>query len=181
MAKKTVRAVVLYKSKYGSAKRYADWIAKGAGADLFDISVFHKSFFEQYDTIVFGTSVRMGRISNIGFIKKNWKYIAGRRLAVFTASGAPSDDPVQQKVFEASLPADMQKNMAYFPMQGAFDYKTLDTLDKFIMQFPRFISLLRWWFTRDKEVKEFLDGFYSPQDWTKKEAVSSIITFIKKS
>ena len=26
--------VVVYKSKYGSAKRYAEWIAEEAGADL---------------------------------------------------------------------------------------------------------------------------------------------------
>lgn len=49
--------VVIYRSKYGSAKRYAEWIAQEVKADLFDGSKVSPADLEKYDTIVFGGSL----------------------------------------------------------------------------------------------------------------------------
>jgi len=46
------KVVVIYKSKYGSAQRYAQWIADEVKADLFERSKITLNDILKYDTIV---------------------------------------------------------------------------------------------------------------------------------
>ena len=45
---------VVYCSRYGSTKQYAQWLAEDLGADLYDVRRVYKEKLETYDTIVFG-------------------------------------------------------------------------------------------------------------------------------
>jgi len=52
MADNINKVVVIYKSKYGSAQRYAQWIADEVKADLFERSKITLNDILKYDTIV---------------------------------------------------------------------------------------------------------------------------------
>ncbi len=171
--------LVVYRSKYGSTKRYAEWIAKGCDADLFDLSEFDPSRLAGYGTVLFGSSVRAGRIKHIGFVKKNWEVLKKKKFVIFTATGAPSDDPGQMKVFESSLPAEIRKKTKYFPLHGAFDFNKLTGGDRFMMAFPEMIIFLKWWFKRDEKSKKDLEDLKKPQDWTSEKAIVPIVEFVK--
>ena len=45
---------VVYKSYYGSTKRYAQWIAEEAKADCFEYSEIEAKKLMEYDTIIYG-------------------------------------------------------------------------------------------------------------------------------
>jgi len=66
------KTVVIYKSKYGSAKRYAEWIAEETKGDLFDGSEIKAEDMLKYDTIVYGGSLYAVGILGISLIKKNF-------------------------------------------------------------------------------------------------------------
>ena len=44
--------VVLYGSKYGSTKQYAEWIAEELNADLLDVNDANLQNIKNYDTII---------------------------------------------------------------------------------------------------------------------------------
>src|SRR5574344_2552913 len=52
-----MKAVVLYKSKYGTTKQYEEWIAEDLHADIFEADMFHGDDFEKYDRGTFGGGV----------------------------------------------------------------------------------------------------------------------------
>ena len=66
------KTVVIYKSKYRSAKRYAEWIAEETNGDLFDGSEIKAEDMLKYDTIVYGGSLYAVGILGISLIKKNF-------------------------------------------------------------------------------------------------------------
>ena len=64
------KVVVIYKSKYGSAQRYAQWIADEVKADLFERSKITLNDILKYDTIVYGGSLCAAGILGISLIKR---------------------------------------------------------------------------------------------------------------
>jgi menaquinone-dependent protoporphyrinogen IX oxidase len=173
------RILVLYVTKYGSTKRYAEWIAEKTHADIFEVSKFNRSLLNNYTTVLFGSPVYMGRIKNIHFVKRNWKILRTKKVSIFSVTGVPSDDLRQQKVFLASLPVEIQKKVMYCPLRGAFNYKLLHFIDKMLMSGPRIRFKIAYWMKRSEKTKEILARFYSPQDWTNKAAIEPIVAFAK--
>ena len=85
--------IVLYGSKYGSTKQYAEWIAEELNADLLDVNDAKIQNTEQYDTIIFGGAVYAGGIKGINFIVKNYDQLKNDKLIIFTCGIAdPSVD-----------------------------------------------------------------------------------------
>jgi menaquinone-dependent protoporphyrinogen IX oxidase len=174
-------SVVVYKSKYGSTKRYAQWIADELNADIFDVSEFKPSMLNGYATALFGSSVHIGKIKGIDFVEKNWSAFRNKRMAIFTTNGAPSTDkPKFQEPFKACLPAEICENVRYFPLPGAYNYDKLDLKDKLLMNLgPRMSLILRCYFKGDEKARKQLEAFCEEQDWTSKEAIKPIIEYIK--
>ena len=68
---------VVYCSRYGSTKQYAQWLAEDLGADLYDVRRVYKEKLETYDTIVFGGGLYYGVINEImlPFVRATWWYL----------------------------------------------------------------------------------------------------------
>lgn len=180
MESSTKKTVILYKTKYGSTKKYAEWIAESIDADIFDVSQFDASQIDKYSTVVFGSFVHGGKINNISFIRSNWSSLSEKKVVVFASTNAPSDDPGQNRVFEASLPMEIRNKTKYFPLRGAFDFKNLDFIDKLTMQFPRLILQIGWYIGRNTKAKEYLNNFKVTHDYTNKKAIEPIVSFLKQ-
>ncbi|MDD2402659.1 MAG: flavodoxin domain-containing protein, partial [Clostridia bacterium] len=49
-----MKTVVVYKSKSGFTKKYAEWIAKELSAEIFEASRITADMMMDYDTVVYG-------------------------------------------------------------------------------------------------------------------------------
>ena len=67
------KTVVLYKTRYGSSKKYAEWIAEELHGDLFDIEDVDPERLKDYDCIVFGGSLYATGISGLSTIKEEFQ------------------------------------------------------------------------------------------------------------
>ncbi|MDD5944545.1 MAG: flavodoxin domain-containing protein, partial [Clostridia bacterium] len=75
---------VIYGSKYGSTKQYAEWIAEELEADVFDVKGSSIDVIEKYDTVIFGGGLYAGGITGLDFIAKNIDRLKNSRLIIFT-------------------------------------------------------------------------------------------------
>ncbi len=172
------RVVVVYGTKYGSTQRYAEWIAERTRAEIFDVSVFDQSRFNEYDMVLFGSPVYMGRIKYAPFIRRNWKILKTKRVVIFSVTGVPPDDLRQEKVFRASLPIEIRQKVLYYPLRGAFNYRNLTFVDRLLMSGPRVRLQALCWIARDRSARESLARFYSPLDWTSEAAIEPIVALV---
>ena len=75
------KIVVMYYSKYGSTKRYAEWIASEINGDIYSIKKVNQNILENYDIIILGSGLYAGKIEGINIfinnygIIKNWYYL----------------------------------------------------------------------------------------------------------
>ncbi|MCG3258259.1 MAG: hypothetical protein H7644_00785 [Candidatus Heimdallarchaeota archaeon] len=86
-----VKAIVLYNSRTGNTKKVALKIAEGLKVDSHDKRNIPD--LKEYDLVVLGSWVIMGRISFGGarYLRKVRRKIAGKKIALFFTSAGPDE------------------------------------------------------------------------------------------
>ena len=83
--------IVIYKSKYGSTKCYAKWIAEELNCDCVDVKKIKAEDLKDYDTIIYGGGLYAEMIAGITFITKNFDKLSDKKIVVFSTGITPLD------------------------------------------------------------------------------------------
>ena len=86
-----MNAIVIYRSKYGSTKTYAEWIAQELGCSAVESKTVSVEDLEQYDTIIYGGGLYAEVINGVHLITKNLAKLEGKKLIVFSTGITPLD------------------------------------------------------------------------------------------
>lgn len=130
-----MNTVVLYRSKYGSTKQYAEWIAEELGADIFPADAFSKEQFAAYDTVIFGAPIFGGIIMGSALVALNMDILQTKRLILFTVGITPPDaEKILADVKEKNFSTAMMNHAEYFHFQGALEAKTLTLHHKILLK-----------------------------------------------
>lgn len=85
-----MKSVVIYRSKSGFVKKYAEWIAEELGADIFEASKFTVDMFATYDTVIYGGGLYVVGINGVKLITDNLKKLEGKKVIVFATGASPA-------------------------------------------------------------------------------------------
>jgi len=86
-----MNAIVIYKSKYGSTKAYAEWIAEELSCPVVDAKKVKATDLDAYDTIIYGGGLYAEMIAGISLITKNFDRLKDKHLIVFSTGLTPVD------------------------------------------------------------------------------------------
>ncbi len=86
-----MNAVVIYKSKYGSTKTYAEWISKELECPLLNAKETKIEDILDYDTIIYGGGLYAEVIAGVSLITKNLDKLSGKKLIVYSTGITPPD------------------------------------------------------------------------------------------
>ncbi len=175
-----MKPVVIFKSKTGFTKKYADWLVEDLSADVFEASTVDINMLDQYDTIIYGGSLHAVGIIGINFITSNFDKLKNKKLVVFATGASPSSEEVIKEIITNNIPEDQQKNIEFFYLRGGFNYEKLPPGDKVLM------ALLKWRIKRKKkqnktlsrDEKGMLAAYNKPVDFTKKEYLYDIVNYV---
>lgn len=173
------KIIVIYHSTYGSTERYARWIGERLGAEVCPLAKIKPAKLNEYETVIFGSSVHAGRIKRINFLKDNWEGIKEKKVVVFSVSMAPPEDPGIQQIFETNLPGEILEKVTGFSLRGAYNYYQLKGFDKFLMNGLKMMMKAKLRSGPDLETQEFLDHFYDSNDWTNEKAIAPILDCVR--
>ena len=67
------KIVVMYQSKYGATKKYAEWLSKELSCDIFETKKAKVEGVLTYDTIVLGGGIYASGIAGISFLRTTLK------------------------------------------------------------------------------------------------------------
>jgi len=172
-----MKTLVLYKTSSGFTRKYAEWIAEELSADIFDVAKFDANKLDDYDNVVYGGSLHAVGIIGVKFITKNLDRLKGKKLAVFATGASPVREEVIREVRDKNFTQEQQKYIRFFYLRGGFDINKLKFIDKLLM------TLFKWVIQRKKELtpdeKGMLEAYKKPVDYTRKENVQEIVSYIK--
>lgn len=175
MNNKNKQVAVIYKSKYGSTKRYAGWIAIKLDADLYEVSDIRDKDLKSYKTIIYGGPLCAGKIKGINIINKNYDKIKNKKIIIFAVGLASEKKEVIEKILENNFSEEIRQNVQLFYLRGAFNYEELGLVDKVMMNMMKKVFLNKKEEELDDDARGMLDAFKNPVDFTEKSLVSDIV------
>ena len=125
-------SIVIYSSKYGSTKQYAEWLAQDSGADILPVEKADAKKLAAYGAIVFGACVYVGKMRKIEFIVKNWAALEGKKVLVFAVCSSKTGEKKANEIMEANIPAAMRAKVKFYSLAGKIG--KLDLLDSILIQ-----------------------------------------------
>lgn len=119
--------IVIYKSKYGSTKAYAEWIAEELNCKAYDVKSVKISDLSQYDTIVYGGGLYAEVIAGVSFITKNLEKLKDKKIIVYTTGITPIDvrEYYDHEVLEKNFSPEMLENIKIYNFLGRMVMKEL--------------------------------------------------------
>jgi menaquinone-dependent protoporphyrinogen IX oxidase len=170
-----MRGIILYKSKYGTTKRYAAWIAKALSADLYDIKDISTDIINEYDYAVLGGGMYAGSVLGANLIEK----IKCKQIVLFTVGLA---DPVTTDYsgqINRMFPNGAPENVKIFHFRGGINYNNLSFVHKTMMRM--LVKTVKKKFVLSDEEKLFLSSYGSEIDFCDEKTIEPLIEFYTKS
>lgn len=170
------KIVVVYRSKSGFTKKYAEWIAKAVNADLFEGSDIKIDDLLKYDTVVYGAALYASGINGIKFITDNFNKLKEKKLIVFTLGATPVRPEILEEVKNNNLTAEQQKYIKFFMLRGGFDYSKLTFIDKILMNILK--AKIKFKKNRSSDERGMLNSYSHPVDFTNEKNIKPIVDAI---
>lgn len=167
-----MNSIIIYKSKTGFTKKYAEMISKSINCNCLSIKESKKVNLKEYDFIIFGGSLYASGI--IG-LKKLKKRINTQNLIVFAVGLTPMEKNLKGKLLEANFSADEQKNAKLFYFRGGFNLNKLNFIDKKLMLFMKKKIEKKEELTQNDH--EFLNAFKKPVNYTDDKEIEPLIKY----
>lgn len=173
------KSIVIYDSKYGSTKRYAQWIAEDLGGDLVAQKDADPRNLDSYDVIVYGGGLYAGGVSGISFLTKNFSKIKDKRILLFTCGLGDPKVPENVKNIrtrlDKTLSDEMREVIRIFHLRGAMDYSKLSFLHRSMMSMVQKSVQKKDPATRTQEDIQMLETFGKSVDFTDRAAIEPLI------
>lgn len=127
------KTTVIYKSKYGSAKQYAEWISHDLEAELIEVKNVKANTLKEYDTIIHVGGIYAGAVNGAHVFSDNWEIIKNKNLICVTV-GLTSNEQMLEKNDIRGFSEDMKNRIRFFHARGEMDYNKLNFFHKLIMK-----------------------------------------------
>lgn len=123
------KGIILYQSKYGATKKYAEWLTQSTGFDCIETKNADIKKVKEYDIVILGGGIYASGISGFSFLKKNFEVIKDKNIIVFCVGASPYDEKAIAEICSRTL-KDELKDIPLFYCRGAWDEDKMTFPDK---------------------------------------------------
>lgn len=178
-----MRILVTCASKYGTTKRYAQWIAEDLACDLRDSREVNAELLKSYDILIHGGGLYAGGLCGINAIVKNFEAIADKHIILFSCGLADPEDPENVAHIEAGLEKvltpEMREKIRQFHLWGGIDYSRLGLTHKAMMAMLRTVMLKKGYDNLRSEDQMMLDTYGGTVDFTNRESLAPLLSYVR--
>ncbi|MCL2702029.1 MAG: flavodoxin domain-containing protein [Defluviitaleaceae bacterium] len=170
--------VVIYNSKTGFTKKYAEWIAEELSCDTLPYKDFTNTAADGYDVVIFGSRVHAGSIEHLKKIKTHFADNPNQKLVVFATGGTPAAaEEVINKIWNNNLSEAEIKSIPHFYIQSGLDYGKMNFLDRTIMKSAAMIlSKVK---NKNDDEAGFEQAIKNSYDSSSKDYIMPLVSFVK--
>ena len=171
-----MKTIVVYKSKTGYTKKYAEWIAEELNCDIKEDASL--SDIIEYDTVIFGSGMYVGGMNGVKLISKNLDRLSGKKLILFAVGSNPGKDKDIVPFWNRIFTEEQQKNIGLFYLRGGFDYTKLGFKDKILMDMLK--KHLQKLENPDEDERGLLAAYDTPVDFTDRANIAPLVEYARK-
>ncbi|MBR5239442.1 MAG: flavodoxin domain-containing protein [Clostridia bacterium] len=175
-----MNAIVIYKSKYGSTKTYAEWIAEELGCKAVDAKQIKIDDLAEYDTIIYGGGLYAEVIAGVTIITKNMEKLKDKKLIIYTTGITPLDcrDYYDKMVIEKNFKGDIASKVKVFNFLGKMKMSELSLVHRTALKtLKKIMSSKENPSEMEKLLVELCDA---DGDFSDRNAITDLIQYVKE-
>ena len=177
------KSLIVYFSKYGTTKEYAEWIAQELNGDIYSINNFKENTLNNYDTIIIGSGLYAGKVKGIDLLIKNYESLKNKKLVIFTCgladySKIENINSIYNKL-KKEFPKKIIEEIKIFYLRGGINYKKLSLKYKILMWMKKKQILKKGIENSNEEVKEFIETYGKAVDFMDNNNIKELIDYCK--
>ena len=174
-----MNAIVVYKTKYGSTKTYAEWIAEELSCEAVDVKDADIQMLSEYDTIIYGGGLYAEVINGVSIITKNLDKLKDKKIAVYTTGITPLDCRAYYDtyVIEKNFKNGVPENVKLFNFLGKMKMDELSLVHRTALKSLKKIMQNK---KNPSEMEKMLiDLCDADGDFSNREDIKELIAYIK--
>lgn len=172
--------IVIFKSKYGSTKQYAEWIAQELGCSSVDVNDITIGDLEKYDKIVYGGGLYAEVINGASFLTKNIDKLKDKKIAIFSTGITPLEyrEYYDVMVLKKNFKNGVHSNIKIFNFTGKMLFEELSIVHKTALKaLKKLMSDKENPTEMEKLLVELCDA---DGDFTEKSQINELVEYIKE-
>jgi len=176
--------VVLYKSKHGTTKQYAEWIAEDLRADISEASSFPGGAWEKYSKVIYCGSMYANSVKGLRLLARYHSRLRGKKIIVVGCGlSYPHIVETIQRIVNGmakQLPKGLHANVRLFLVRGAVCYSKLGIFEKMILKMLETTLRKRDPNTLNPEEQEMLGALGKDFSFVDRSMIQPILDYHKK-
>ena len=172
------KGIILYTSKYGATKKYADWLTEETGFDCMKTADAKIKDMECYDTIVLCGGIYASGIAGLSFFRKSHKAFNNKKLAILCVGASPFEEKAFCEMKAHNLKEDL-KDIPVFYGRGAWDEEKMSWKDRTLCNMLKKSIAKKDPDTYEPWMKALMSAVDKTCDWTDKEYLEPLLDYIR--
>ncbi len=171
------KGLVIYKSKYGATKKYADMLKAELSCEIYESGNCKMVELTSYDWIIFAGGIYASGILGLDVLKKNYKLLKNRKVAVFCVGASPFDERALAEIKAHNLKEEL-KDVPVFYGRGEWDESKMNWIDRTMCKMlqkaiaKKDVDLYEPW------MKALLSAVGQKCDWTDRKYLIPLLEYI---
>lgn len=172
------KGIILYQSKYGATKKYADWLKDATHFECLETKKAGLKQLTEYDIIVLGGGIYASGIAGISFLKKNIQYLSEKKIIIFCVGASPYEEKAFQEICAHNLTGSL-KNIPCFYCRGTWDEEAMSFKDRTLCRLLKKAIAKQDSTTYEPWQRALMEtNMEQTCDWTDKEYLKPLIACI---
>lgn len=173
------KGIILYQSKYGATKIYAEWLKEEIGFDCIETKKADIKKVVSYDKIIIGGGIYASGIAGLSFLKKNYSSLREKDIAVFCVGASPYEESAFREIVAHNFKNEIQ-GITCFYCRGAWNEEAMSFKDKMLCNMLQKAVSKKSPDEYKIWEKALMCAVGQKCDWTDKKYLAPIIEFAKK-
>lgn len=173
-----MKCIVVYQSKTGFTKRYARWIQEALLCNLKELKKVTKKELSSYDTIIFGSYIRIEKVRGWNKIKDLTENNKNKNLILYATGSTPmGSEEYVEKIWKKSVPEKELDSIPHFYMQSGLNYEKMGLAERLMMK--GFAAIMNK--KRKKDPAGMTEDLSKSYDHSSKEYIQPLVRYVKEN
>lgn len=169
-------AIVIYRSKTGFTKKYAEMIAEELACPAAEWKSATPKNISQYDTLIFGSRAHAGRFDGYRQAKELFLKSGSNNFILFATGAMPNTSKETiQEFWRQNLSAEDLKAFSHFYMQSGLCYEKMGISDRIMMRAAK--AMMKKKKEKTPQDREFEQAISKSYDISSKEYIMPLIHY----
>ena len=173
-----MKTLVMYKSKTGFTKRYAEMVAKEMECDMVELKKATAAKMGEYDVIVFGSRFFAGTVDGIKKARELFDASKAKEFVVFATGATPNAaKEIVSDMWKNNFTPEELEVIPHFYMQSGICYEKMPFMEKMMMKMAA--KMMKNQKEKDEMAQGFEEALKGSFDISSEEYAQPLIEYLK--